>query len=518
MLRGGSVLSATQNASSANQLSTPGVDSRLVKGFSSQFNYNSSIARSETIELLPQSNPLLNQTVTWVQPSSNSTGVFYDLSKSFVQVNFTNADPAGASHQVGFQKYFASNLLFSNCSVTLNGVRVDNEAVGNEHFSQATLQSLMEPYDSGTDSNFLGHEHTVAANGDVGTDISNGAAVKMSSRNYNQGLLSVPPMFGYLGTRGGNPRQRWVDQCQDNSSSFIAQQYHPLFNSQQDTLIPATYDLALTLTKRDVDFASACMQTDSGDTVASYTPTCTGIHFYIKRVVLSVAGLDSYTKMLNASAGLIRIDCPRTVCTQYQLASGSSSIQISQLSSRKPRSIAIWFTPSATQTIPPPSYSHPLSCTQPTINNGNVSFSNGEGAVARIQSLYVRINGQQYPRDYQIARANNTTNKQYNHGGTLHRDYENYKELCQQMQTAGNEVQPFWSEAGLAGNACSLFFINLEDNESGYWGERQPVIEQSNIEIIGSTHSALGYPVQMTVVALHQESVFLQNGSVRKTW
>ena len=129
MLRGGAVLhdQSTDPAAGmpASASGGPGarLDSRLLGGFNTRpFIFNESVSSSSTEEVLAQSNPLTNNVCSFVIPGQNSPGVFWDLSKTTLEIAFS--DPGSAAAESFFCKYMTSTLFFDKLSMQINGVAV----------------------------------------------------------------------------------------------------------------------------------------------------------------------------------------------------------------------------------------------------------------------------------------------------------------------------------------------------------------------------------------------------------
>ena len=151
MLRGGAVLhdQSTDPAAGmpASASGGPGArkDSRLLGGFNTRpFIYNEDIASSSTEEVLAQSNPLTNNVCSFVIPGQGSPGVFWDLSKTTLEIAFS--DTGSALAESFFCKYMTSTLFFDKLSLSLNGVEISDEASGNLDVSDVTKIMLGQPY------------------------------------------------------------------------------------------------------------------------------------------------------------------------------------------------------------------------------------------------------------------------------------------------------------------------------------------------------------------------------------
>ena len=143
MLRGGAVLHdqstdpAAGMPASASGGPSARKDSRLLSAFNTRpFIYNEDVASSSTQEILAQSNPLTNNVCSFVIPGQGSPGVFWDLSKTTLEIAF--ADTGSAKAESFFCKYLTSSLFFDKLSMQLNGVEISDEASGNLDVSDAS--------------------------------------------------------------------------------------------------------------------------------------------------------------------------------------------------------------------------------------------------------------------------------------------------------------------------------------------------------------------------------------------
>ena len=136
--------SAAESQMPADDGGGPGArkSAALLGGFSQYpWVHNADIAFSETIEILPQADALNNAVVSFQIPPSSSPGVFYSLADYDLEINMTRNNPADAN--LGFMAaHMTSTLLFDQVDYSLNGVSVNSECTGNQHFNDATMAFL----------------------------------------------------------------------------------------------------------------------------------------------------------------------------------------------------------------------------------------------------------------------------------------------------------------------------------------------------------------------------------------
>ena len=127
--------SAAESQMPADDGGGPGArkSAALLSGFSQYpWVHKADIAFSETIEILPQADAINNSVVSFQILPSSSPGVFYSLADYDLEIGMTR----NSANSVGFMAaHMTSSLLMDQVDYSLNGVSVNSECTGNQHFN-----------------------------------------------------------------------------------------------------------------------------------------------------------------------------------------------------------------------------------------------------------------------------------------------------------------------------------------------------------------------------------------------
>ena len=510
-------------------------DSRLLGGFNTRpFIYNEDIASSSTEEVLAQSNPLTNNVCSFVIPGQNSPGVFWDLSKTTLEIAFSDSNSVVA--ESFFCKYLTSCLFFDKLSLSLNGVEISDEASGNLDISDATKIMLGQtycpyPYGGGYKQNAVTSVQTPAnaaltiTNSSFALPLNGLFECELADTIYQSGVGSIPAITEGQLINDGRSVGRYmkiVKRCQGGKGVYKLMPQHPLWNADNGVLLPAVFNTKLELSKsRGSNLFEYATTHAAGDVTAgfpAFSPTIESIRLFAKRIVTSEAGLRTYRSMLNSVGVLV---CPviRNVVTTHQLQTGATSISLSQ-QGRRPRAVVIWCIPSVNRQLAgtPPRLPPDTCPLQAARGDTNRTTQQSNQCACRFKSLRLRVGGTDFPQKYEITRDTRPEASGAS-GGSALRDYEMYKEMCRSYQH--DPIAPvFQSASSFAAAGFQAHFINVTDSESGIFDMRQPGGEEiTTIEVIGQMEAIPGQ-VTVAICSVFSTSVTMDpvRGTVQRGW
>lgn len=338
MLRGASsnqsnLSGGTLGASgSAPGMPKPAVDSDLVSMFDSSagYSYDSTVASSEMFEPISNGDTTSSSVCQWSIGAQSTQGLYYDLSKSFVEVHFSGGSPSTTRSNV--QPYLRSALFFDRQTVRLNGVTIENQ--GDDCFSALAQISLQEPFlpienvSQTQEFTNIPKEHSEMGYGSVNTFIG-------------QPYLALP----HDATNGQPIRHINIDNRAGDCITKVPL-YNPIFNRHAKGLIPASYNFELELSKKggaSFPFTLRQVSANGGSMDAVYSPNIAAVKLHMCRVQLTSAG-SSMMQRLYAETGRLVIPVLRCQHVSQYIPTGSTSVQALSVSARMPQAIMVCFT------------------------------------------------------------------------------------------------------------------------------------------------------------------------------
>lgn len=528
MLRGGAMLHDTSTSASA-QMAADGPSgsgarksAALLGGFNkTPFIFNEDVSYSSYEEVLAQSDPVANSICSFQIPNSSAPGVYYSLADYSLEINMTRNNIGDLAHSF-LAQHMTSCLLWDKVSCFLSGVEISDECTGNQHFSDATKIFLSQEH---TQVPYGGNYFQPAGTTDGSRPLNGATECEFPTSVMQSGVGSIEAVTDGQLVRairpGANRYRLFVDKAQGGEFTIKYMPQHPLLTNDQQVLLPASLDQKWEFHKargRSGNTSFEFATTHSGAVgAAAFNPTVNSIRLFVKKVVTTEAGLRAWKSLLS-TMNHITIPVIRNVVTTYQIAAGATSISISQMGSKRPRALALWAVPSASQVLDAngrlPTDTNPLQC-----ERGNLA-GNSTGAALRFSSLRVRIGMEDYPRTYEISRSNNGRGLS---NGTATRDYNTqYLQLCKAYQDNNDLNKPFVSQPSMDAGAYQVHFINTSPaGDAPIFEHRQPGGEEvTQIQLIASLNAPVAENVTLAVVAIHSTSVEIDpiRGTVQKGW
>ena len=496
MLRGGSAL----NQQGGELLSTqaPQVGSILPDGAqvdlhavgsvdkSGGYGYNSTVAEKRLLEVLP-TNGHASSTLSYTLEPNMTPGLMYDFKNSFVELHFTGTLSGADAGEHNAPYPLFGLMCFDTVRAYCQGIEISHVQSGIAPW-QAWHKALIS--ERGYDSTAIS-DNDVSQSDPVHLNLSNeliewGSMVIQSSINPSGNTAAIR---GYLDL---------VNRV------FIVKVPLRLLNPIFETPYyhPSGLRYRFDLHKAINDFSFMVRNSPSNK---DFDLTLDSASFWVEQVQLSAAGQQMYQSLVSKVGGMLTYPCSHVETNQYAIASGSSSIKQTILG-KAPQCMIISFHPS----------DHLLYSTNAGTDNYPFSCRNSGGTIApvRLQSLYVRINGQRV-YDWDIVRSTTAPNTQ---GGSSMREFDQYKTLAK--KNGVDSEKTFFRLHNMTDGNFLVTFINCQGNQEQFEGRKPPHIPTGTIEIIAQLQSATVTENTMVVTSISNSAYFVEpaSGRVKTGW